>query len=51
MNAEYIYQAKSQNARVKVCVVISDKLDLEAKSIIKDNKNNNKGRYKNHKNV
>ena len=47
MNVKCIFQAKSQNTKAKVPVVVSDKLYLEAKSIMRDNKNNNKGRYKN----
>lgn len=47
MNVKYIYQAKSQNNKDKVPVVIADKWDFEVKSIIRDNKNNK--RYKNHK--
>lgn len=42
-------QTKSQNNKAKVLIVISNKLDFRAKSIIRDHKNYNRGRSKNQK--
>lgn len=51
MDVQNIYWVKSENGKVKVSILTLNKLDFKAKSIIRDNKNSNKGRYKNNKYV